>query len=140
MIFNLIYSIIYMVNYMNVKIKKLIITEIIISLVILTLYIICNSKLLNFVPNCIINEKFNILCPSCGATRCIINIFKFNLITAFLYNPLIIILIIYFSILNFIYIYNTLSDKKILKFLYSKKIYIILIIIIIFFTIFRNIL
>lgn len=125
---------------MNTKIKKLIITETIISLVVLILYIICNSRLINIVPNCTINKKFNILCPSCGATRCIINIFNFKIITAFLYNPLIFILIIYFVILNFVYIYNTITNNQILKFLYSKNVYIIIITIIILFTIFRNIL
>ena len=125
---------------MNKKYKNLIINEILIILFIIIIYIISNSHLLNLVPSCIINNKFNILCPSCGATRCVINIFKFNFINAFLYNPLIFILIIYFVILNFIYIYNTVFNKKIFKFLFSKNIYWLLIIFIIIFTIVRNIL
>ena len=63
-----------------------------------------------------------------------------NFITAFMYNPLIFVLIIYFLLLNFIYIYNTIFDKNHFKFLYSKNTYIFLIIIITLFTIFRNIL
>lgn len=140
MIFIYVCCIISLVNIMNLKIKKLIISEITISLSILMLYFICNSNLLNLVPKCIVNENFNILCPSCGATRCVICIFNLEFLNAFLYNPLIFVLIIYFILLNFIYIYNTLFNKKALRLLYYKNIYIILIISILLFTIFRNIL
>lgn len=125
---------------MNLKFKKLIIIQILIILAVLFLYYISESNLLKFVPSCFIYENFNILCPSCGATRCVINIFKLNFITAFMYNPLIFVLIIYFLLLNFIHIYNTIFDKNHFKFLYSKNTYIFLIIIITLFTIFRNIL
>lgn len=140
MIFIQIYCIIKMVKLMKEKYRKLIINELIIILLIILIYFIANTKLINLVPNCVINDKFNILCPSCGATRCILNIFKLEFITAFLYNPLIFILIIYFFIFNLVYIYNTITDKKLFYFLYSKKVYILLIIVIILFTIFINIL
>ncbi len=120
--------------------KKIIIIGI--EIVIITLlYIFINSKYINLVPDCWIHSKIGFLCPACGGTRCIINIFKGNIIEAFFSHIVFFVGIIYAMIINVVYIINIDNEKKILTWIYPKYWYsIIFAIVIIIYTIVRNLL
>ena len=126
---------------MNKKYLKLIITELLVIILVMVIFFIVKSNYIyNISPLCFFKENFDIYCPSCGGTRCIINLINGNILDAFLYNPFIFIIVIYLFLLNIIYILNTIFNKKILKFLYPKSYFIILFIFTwIVFTIYRNI-
>lgn len=86
---------------------------------------------------CPFKYLFNIYCAGCGTTRMMKEIFKLNFYKAFRYNPLMFILliigIIYFIYVCICYIKNIKIIKPKLKHFY------ILIIILIMYTILRNI-
>ena len=125
---------------MNKKIKNMIFIELGILFLVLMIYIAIKLELIKYMPECLINKHFHILCPSCGATRCIINFFKFNFKESFLYNQICFIMIIYFIILNIVFIINAFRKKEVLKILYpTKKFWFAFIVIILIFTVFRNI-
>lgn len=126
---------------MNKKYLKLIIIELlIIILVIVIFFTVKSNYIYNISSSCFFKDTYNIYCPSCGGTRCIVNLINGNILDAFLYNPFIFIIVIYLFLLNIIYIINTIFNKKILKFLYIKPYFIILFIFTwIIFTIYRNI-
>ena len=123
------------------KYKKMLCIQIIILIFIVLLYIIIKSPLIKMVPNCWINETFGILCPSCGATRCLINLLNGNIIKAFKFHPIFFLTIIYLLILDIVYIINTITNKNIWKWIYPKPYYyIVWAIILATYTILRNIL
>ena len=125
---------------MTRKIKKMLLIELEIIILVLSLFIIINSNIISVFPECLIYKHFGILCPSCGATRCVINLLQGNLYVSFLYHPIFFITIIYLIILNFVYIVNSLKKQEILKWIYPnlKKV-IIFIILLLIFTVVRNI-
>lgn len=61
---------------------------------------------------CIIYENFNIYCPTCGGTRCVINFLKLKWKQSFNYNPIIFFTIIYLIILNIVLVINYFSKKE----------------------------
>ena len=61
---------------------------------------------------CIIYENFNIYCPTCGGTRCVINFLKLNWKQSFNYNPIIFLTIIYLIILNIVFFINFINKKE----------------------------
>ena len=71
-----------------------------------------------------IREYLGILCPGCGGTTCVSNILRGNFIEAAKANIIIFIAIMYFIILNIVYIINTFKKKQILKFIYLKEKYV----------------
>ena len=109
---------------MNKKYKKFILIESAVILGIIFLWIFINSKLILLVPKCTIREYLGILCPGCGGTTCVSNILRGNFIEAAKANIIIFIAIIYFIILNIVYIINTFKKKQILKFIYLKEKYV----------------
>ncbi len=120
--------------------KKTILIGIEIVIIIL-LYVFINSEYIEFVPNCWIHKRIGFLCPACGGTRCIINIFKGNFIKAFFSHMVFFICIIYGIIINIVYIININREKKIFTWIYPKYWYsIIFAIILIIYTIVRNLL
>ena len=120
--------------------KKIIIIAIEI-LIIISLYIFLKTEYIKILPECWIYKTTGLLCPACGGTRCIINIFKGNMIEAFLVHPIFFISIIYLITINIIYIINIGKKEKILTYIYPKYWYsIIFAIILTIYTIARNIL
>ena len=91
-------------------------------------------------PSCFWLENFDIICPSCGATRAFQSIFQGKFISAFAYNPFIFVLFFYLLILDVVYCFNTFFGKSYFKFLYPKPWKIILFFILWFFyVVFINI-
>lgn len=124
----------------NKKIKNMLILELGIIFLVLIIFIIVKLNIIKCIPPCFINEKFGILCPSCGGTRCVTNFLLGNFKASFLYHPIFFVTIIYLNIANIIYIINSFRKREILKFLYPKtKFWVIFLIIIFVFTLLRNI-
>ena len=125
---------------MKKQIKQMLLLELGILFLVLIIFIIVKTKLISLMPNCLINTYFGILCPSCGGTRCVINLVQGNFVQSFLYHPIFFITIWYLALVNIVYVINTFTNKKILAFLYPKtKFWIIFVIVILIFTVFRNI-
>ena len=124
---------------MSLKIKKMLQLELGILFLVLIIFIIARTKLIYLMPNCLFNTYFGILCPSCGGTRCVINLLHGNFVQSFLYHPVFFITIIYLMLVNILYIINSFRKREVLTFLYPKtKFWIIFTIIILIFTICRN--
>ncbi len=110
-------------------------------IIIIALYMFINSKYIELVPKCWVHRKIGFLCPACGGTRCVINIFKGNITQAFFSHMIFFISIVYIIIVNIIYIINIGKKKKILTWIYPKYWYaIIFAIVLIIYTIVRNLL
>lgn len=125
---------------MKSQIKKMLLLELGIIILVLIIYLVVKLNIVSIIPACIINKTFGILCPSCGGTRCIINFINGNFIESFIYHPIFFITIIYLLIVNALYIFNTLTNKKILECIYPKlNFWIVFIIVILIFTIIRNV-
>lgn len=119
------------------KRKTIIIIEII---SIILIYFFVNSSYISLIPKCWVYQNTNLLCPSCGGTRCIKNLFQGNFIQAFHANQVIFLGILYLSIINIVYLFNIGKEDKKLTWIYLKWWYaIIFIIILIIYTIIRNI-
>jgi len=124
---------------MKQKVKKMILLELGIIFLVLILFIIIKYRLYIYIPSCIVKEKFGIICPSCGGTRCVINLLNGNYIESFLYHPIFFITIIYLFIVNILYIVNSFRKKEILSFLYPKTIFwITFVIVLIIYTVIKN--
>ena len=110
-------------------------------LIIIALYFLINSKYIEIMPQCWVYNSTGLYCPSCGGTRCIINIFNGNLVGAFFSHMVFFMAIIYLLIIDIVYIINLNKEKKILTWIYPKYWYaIIFAIILIIYTIMRNLL
>jgi hypothetical protein len=121
------------------KILKMVIFEILLIILIIITAILINNNYLKF-PTCYIQKRTGLKCPSCGGTTCIIYLLNGNFKKSFLAHPVFFLLIIYGFLINFLYIINTFTTKKIGKFLYPKSYYAIIFgVIIIIYTILRNI-
>ena len=125
---------------MKQKVKKMLWLELGIIFLVLILFIIIKNNIISFLPSCILYKNFGILCPSCGGTRCVTNFMMGNFKQSFVYHPIFFITSIYLLIANFIYIVNSFRKKQILTFLYPKqKFWIAFIVILLIYTIIRNI-
>ena len=123
---------------MNKKSIIIISIELIILIGIAT---ILNTNLVNYIPQCWIYQTTGILCPGCGGTRCVINLFQGNIKEAIFSHMIFFITIIYLLICNIVYIINLNKKKKIATWIYPKYWYsIIFVIILLIYTIIRNIL
>ena len=110
-------------------------------LIIILLYIFINSKFIKLIPSCWVCDSIGLLCPACGGTRCIINIFKGNFVQAFFSHMVFFVSIVYLFIVNIVYIININREKKILKWIYPKYWYVIIFAIaLVIYTIVRNLL
>lgn len=124
---------------MTSKIKKMLILELGILLLVLIIFIIIKYKIFTILPQCPFNKFFNLQCPSCGGTRCIVNFALGNFKESFYYHPIFFLTIIYLIAINLLYIVNAFRKKDIATFLYPKtKFWIIWIIILLVFTVIRN--
>lgn len=97
-------------------------------------FLYLNLKFSFFIP-CLFHKITHLYCPGCGLTRMIISILKLDFYQAFRYNPLLFIMMPFIIIYEIIYYINWLQNKD---FQISKKIWYILLIITIIFTILRN--
>ena len=113
-------------NLLDKKYSKLIIIETSIIALITVIFLFVKSNFINLIPPCFWEENFNLTCPGCGSTRCIISLFSGDFIQSFTYNPFLFILIVYLFLLNLLYIINTILDKKYFKFFYPKWWYVII--------------
>ncbi len=109
------------------------ITSILLFISIIFLYL--NHKFSFFIP-CIFHKITGFWCPGCGITRMLISILKLDFYQAFRYNPLLFTLLPFFSIYGVAYYINWLENRQLNL---PKIIWIILLIIVIFFMILRNI-
>lgn len=126
---------------MEKKVKTMLKLELGIIFLVLIIFTIISQNLITFLPQCPINHFFNILCPSCGGTRCVINFVLGNFAKSFFYHPVFFITILYLLLVNILYIINTLAKTKVATFLYPKtKFWIVFLIILLIFTIIRNLL
>ena len=118
----------------------MILIELGILFLVLIIYIAIQNGIIYLMPKCIINEYFHILCPSCGGTRCVVNFINGNFMDSFKYHPIFFIMIVYLIILNIVFIINSLKSGQKIKFIYPKnKFWIIFIVVLFIFTIFRNV-
>ena len=119
--------------------KSLIIISIEILILVVGI-IFANSKIVGYLPECWIYQNTGILCPGCGGTRCVINLLG-NLKEAFFSHMIFFLTIIYLLICNVIYIINLNRKEKIAEWIYPKYWYsIIFVILLILYTILRNLL
>lgn len=124
---------------MKQKVKKMLRLELGIILLVLILFIIIKCNIIKLIPACFINRRFGILCPSCGGTRCVLNFLGLNFKASFYYHPIFFCTIIYILVANLVYIINSFRKKDIITFIYPKeKFWIIFVIILLIYTIIRN--
>ena len=122
------------------RLKKIGIELGIVFLTLLLIYLASQNIFSQQGNICIVKEKIGILCPSCGATRCVEALAKGNVKQALFYHPIFTCLIFYLCFVNLIYIINIFKEKHIMEWIYPKtKFWIIFCIILIIFTIARNI-
>ena len=120
--------------------KSLIIISIEILILVVGI-IFANSKIVGYLPECWIYKNTGILCPGCGGTRCVINLLQGNFKEAFFSHMIFFLTIIYLLICNVIYIINLNKKEKIAEWIYPKYWYsIIFVILLILYTILRNLL
>lgn len=125
---------------MNKKIKNVLLLELGIIFLVLIIFIIIKLNIIKYIPSCLIKENLGILCPSCGGTRCIINLVQGNFKASFIYHPIFFITIIYLGMVNIIYIINSFRENEIATFLYPKtKFWIFFLIVMVIYTLIRNI-
>lgn len=86
---------------------------------------------------CLFYKITGFKCPGCGITRCLFSLIEKDIRGAFYYNSLIVILLIPFIIYESIMCYCYILDKPFRKF--SNVVWNILLVIVILFGIFRNI-
>ena len=127
------------------KRKYRVLTGIILILVILTgiyLYAHFDPSSYAFFPKCPVYTLTGYKCPGCGSQRAFYNLFQGNFMTAFTYNPLMLVLVPYILFGIYIEYIASLSNETIIRLrniFYSKWAVLILALIIITYTIIRNV-
>lgn len=86
---------------------------------------------------CIILEKYGILCPGCGNTRCVKALLKGHFIKAFEYNITIPLIMLMFLFYYVCYIFKT-AGLKIPQFVRREKVIVFLVIVLIVYYFIRN--
>ena len=123
---------------MNKKRTKIILTEL--AIVIFAVILVNTVNITQYTIGCWFYQATGLQCPSCGGTRCIINIFQGNFKEAFFLHPIYFITVVYLLIVNIIYIINIGRKEKIAKWIYPKPWYaIVLAIILVVYGFLRNI-
>ena len=100
--------------------RKLIISQSVIFIIGIIVFILAKTRKIFFFSKCIFKEAINIPCIVCGCTRCIINICDFKFIEAFKYHPSFFCLCIYLLIVDVLFIYNSVTEKNVGKRVYSS--------------------
>lgn len=108
---------------------------------LICLYVFVNSEYIKILPQCWIYQTVGLLCPACGGTRCVIYLLNLNWIEAFFSHIIFFIGICYLVVANIVYLINLNREKKIAIWIYPKYWYaIIFAILLLFYTIMRNLL
>ena len=47
--------------------------------------------------SCWMRKQYNLYCPGCGGTRALIALLRFDIVKSIQYNPMVLILVLYFS-------------------------------------------
>jgi hypothetical protein len=95
-----------------------------------------------FYPKCPVYALTGYKCPGCGSQRAFYNLLQGNFMTAFRYNPLMLIIVSYILLGIYIEYIANLSNNTILRLrnlLYGKWAILALAVIIIIYTVVRNI-
>lgn len=125
---------------MKVNKKSILIIGIEIAFLI-CLYVFINSEYIKILPQCWIYQTIGLLCPACGGTSCVIYLLNLNWIDAFFSHIVFFIGICYLMVANIVYLINLNREKKIAIWIYPKYWYaIIFAILLLFYTIMRNLL
>jgi hypothetical protein len=128
-----------------VKRKNRILTGAVLIVVILTgiyLYAHFDPSSYAFFPKCPVYTVTGYKCPGCGSQRAFYHLFQGNFITAFSYNPLMFILVPYILFGIYIETMANLSSKRTVRLhsiFYDKWAVLVLAVVIIAYTIIRNI-
>lgn len=123
---------------MNKKRTIIILTEL--AIVIFAVILVNTVNITQYTIGCWFYQATGLQCPSCGGTRCIINIFQGNFKEAFFLHPIYFITVVYLLIVNIIYIINIDRKEKIAKWIYPKPWYaIVLAVILMVYGFLRNI-
>ena len=118
------------------KVKKMLIIELGILLLVLIIFIIAKTGIYTMFPKCMIKEVLKIECPTCGATRCVTNFVMGNWKESFFYHPFFFITILYLITVNIVYIINAFRKKNILSWIYpTYKFWIVWAIVFIIFSV-----
>ena len=120
----------------NEEKRKMIILQLILILVGVLAILVIKTNIINLIPPCTVRSYLGIICPTCGVTRCIVNILNFNFSMAFMYHPMFFIIVFYLFFVNLLYIINTIFSKNFLKFLYPSFKFLALFYILFFFQYF----
>ena len=123
---------------MKKRLMKVIIRDVLLLLILIGYYFF-NKYTGIYIP-CIFRKITGFKCPGCGITHLVFALLKLDFHGAFISNPLVFIylpfIIIYFTYLDYLYIYE--KKDKVLKKI-PNIIWIILIIITIIYAVIRNI-
>lgn len=123
---------------MNKKRTIIILTEL--AIIIFAVILVNTVNITQYTIGCWFYQATGLQCPSCGGTRCIINIFQGNFKEAFFLHPIYFITVVYLLIVNIIYIINIYRKEKKAKWIYPKPWYaIVLAIILVVYGFLRNI-
>lgn len=123
---------------MNKKRTIIILTEL--AIIIFAVILVNTVNITQYTIGCWFYQATGLQCPSCGGTRCVINIFQGNFKEAFFLHPIYFITVVYLLIVNIIYIINIDRKEKIAKWIYPKPWYaIVLAVILIVYGFLRNI-
>lgn len=120
------------------KIKLL--GTLIVVLILVIIFRQYDPTLFNFYPKCIIKSVTRYQCPGCGIQRATYHLLNFNFKKAFILNPLFVSLLPYMVLVYFttvIFKGNAISNKLNI-FLLNKFLIGLLFIIVVSFTIYRN--
>lgn len=116
-----------------------IISIVIVSLGILSLYFFYDPSVSTFFPKCLFYTLTNLHCPGCGTQRALHAIFSGNFIDGFMHNPLLLILAIVLVYYLFFSITTFYFNKNYQNLLYKPIVTKIILVIIILFWVLRNI-
>lgn len=123
---------------MNKKRTIIILTEL--AIIIVAVILLNTVNITKYTIACWFYQATGLQCPSCGGTRCIVNIFQGNFKEAFFLHPIYFITVVYLLIVNIIYIININRKEKIAKWIYPKPWYaIVLAVILVVYGFLRNI-
>lgn len=96
--------------------KIFVLIQICIILSTIGIYLILNTKIVQFMPECIFYKKFGILCPGCGGTRFAQYLLSLDFMQALYIHPALFLLLVYLLVLDLSYAINIILKKKICLF------------------------
>ena len=98
----------------------MIILQLILLLVGVLAILSIKTNIIELIPPCSVKTYVGIICPTCGVTRCVRNMISLDFGTAFMYHPMFFIIVCYLIFVDLLYVFNTIFNKKLLKFMYPS--------------------